>query len=199
VLVSKINFQIRDIASKDDMRGVLQGIHVTPWYTEATDGNVFARVIRPELDEGEFPNVEGEGESEFEAVIPVKGLPREAPKSSLPILSNFLLRRNRDRDGRKRIEVITTDLERVEKIGFWEMDGVFPDINRVIPGDREGDRQIIFNPQILTKLLNVFVKSGCGSIKMTIPEDVLSAVKVEGKTEEGKQSIMGMVMPMKVR
>lgn len=75
-------------------------------------------------------------------------------------------------------------------------ESTYPDVQRVIPPyDREGQRTINLNPELLTKLLKGF--KGVNSIRISVagPEH---AVRIDGETQDFRK-IMGLIMPIMER
>ena len=82
MLQNEMSLGVRRFVDIRGDRESLRGVHITPWFVEATDGMVFVRAESPTPEEN-CP-IDGEEEN-FEAIIPLKSLPNPP--------ENYLLRK----------------------------------------------------------------------------------------------------------
>lgn len=170
MLLNKNNLPVADAASTDDTRPALQSVHVTPEYTEATDGHIFARVsLQTVFEDDDFPEVAGfeatEPDPKEEILIPasdVKSLRQALPKGkttrTLPILGHVRIDPHvKD----NRISAAVTDLTSPQVRKIHAGDGPYPkDIDKIIFPDHP-DKKLVkrfsfyFNPKLMIRLLKI--------------------------------------------
>lgn len=217
--VNRHNLSIANLADKGDRsRFTLSAIHVTPEYTEVTDGHVLMRVANPDLTSDSFPVAPGLNAAEGNAILSrenaldlIKALPS---KNRIPILATAALCSNGtvDADGKPTRYMVVTDLENVVKKAV-ETKGNFPDTDRVIPKVDSMEFAIGFDARLLGALCDQFIRMG--NKKQIIPMQFhfqapsekkdykgtvsgyhCQAALITGKTEE-YQDVTAVIMPIK--
>ena len=180
MLQNEMSLGVRGFVDTRGDRESLRGVHITPWFVEATDGMVFVRAESPTPEEN-CP-IDGEEEN-FEAIIPLKSLPNPNPPE------NYLLRKVGNR-----IRISTENLGgEIVEIGKIEAD--YPDVSRIITRERAGDRRIVIDPHLLEKVLAYFSEHCEDGIEIYIPEDPLKSIEIRGQSRAGQKAI-AIIMPM---
>lgn len=132
---------IAAFASTEPSRYVINGIHITRDYAEATDGRMLIRVPLPAVDVESFPPTSAPTEFTGNQILPVKPL-QEALRSakeagraaSLPICSMIRISSS-PAAGEKpgKLHLTTNDLENERTIAAKPIDGDYPNVDQVIP------------------------------------------------------------------
>lgn len=128
-------------ASTDPKRYVINGVHVTREYAEATDGKMLIRVPLPKTDPAEFPPTTAPSEFAPGQILLVKPL-LEALKSAkdagrscpLPICAMVRLSSS-PAVGEKpaKLHLTTSDIDNERTIVVKPIEGSYPNVNQAIP------------------------------------------------------------------
>lgn len=212
MLLNKHNLKLVAVASEDELRPALQGLHVTDEHTEATDGHILFRMSLPSyVKDDDFPKVKGfevKKSDGADFTIPTDAavqLSESLPtKSAMPILGYVQIDPAVEGGVAKYIRVATTDtdVERINRIRL--IDVPYPKTDNLFSTDEPAFR-IKFNPALLAKALKVaaeFQDKFLPEIILEIPQPKdgdkwgHGALVIRAKNEQG-QELTGLVMPMR--
>lgn len=140
MLLNRHNLGVVKFASTDKTRPAIETVHVTPKYTEATDGACLVRVTLPDADPADFPAIDGHtnGSTAEHIQLPasvaksaLRALPKGRTVSRLPILGNASL-------DPATSSIACTDLESPTVLRYTPDPAptLYPDTDRVFPSDR---------------------------------------------------------------
>lgn len=150
------NLSIAALCPKEEARFTLNAIHITPEFTEATDGHFLMRVDKPDISQDSFPTIpDGNGGTlepneepallgTDECAVLCKALKMKTP---IPVLATAALVRN----GSARY-VVATDLETVTKKAVMDGAVSFPDVDRAMPKAEDADFVIGFDVHLLARV-----------------------------------------------
>lgn len=198
MLLNKASFATLHAVSDEETRYTLKAIHITETHTEATDGHILVRVSHPEVNESNFPVVEGMPPSngawkpalldKATAVAVKKALPRER---SMVILNHAQVRANGEG-----LAIAVTDLDRPQVFKPRPSTGNFPNTETFLLKPCEPQAVFTFNPDLLAALLKSAKEFGAGgntTVKLTVygPD---KAVRLEARNDEN-QTWEALLMP----
>lgn len=199
MLINKRNLVIATLASRDETRPALNYVRVTKEYTEATDGQVFARVSNSKIEDDDFPVVKGFKYNELDkCLVPANRaieLVKMIPKSpTLPILKHMQFAK----DGNNvKVAVIDTDLVTSTIIRIrQDHKEIFPDCDKIMPTEKP-KATVYVNAKLLIQLLKLaaeYDKAGQHevAIEFRAPHEALVV-----KTDDPEQTFYGLVMPLR--
>jgi len=159
MIFNKTNFRIHSLAEKE-ARYYLNGIHVTPDYTEVTNGHYLIRVDAPykgkrkeALKDCPIVNEQSPIEKECEFVIPAdtaKEIEKNIPKErSLTQLNNAWVVEDKEETA----TFVTTDLETTKPVTFRKVDEKFPRTDAIIDDvSKKAPITIGFNAEYMMKI-----------------------------------------------
>ena len=155
MLLNKTNLELAQFASTDDWRGALTHLHITPEYTEATNGHALVRVQIPDVNPEEFPSIKGFSPNhKGEVCIPAdaaKAIAKAIPRAKhLPILNHAAWDCGDTTDEVAPFAV--TDLDNEQRFSPRPSEDKYPDTNAVWPKTEPG-LTISFNGLLLAKVL----------------------------------------------
>ena len=158
-LLSKTEAAVSEFAADETRRG-LDCVHVTPEYTEATQGNYLVRVPAEPMKAEEFPVVPGMGNgTASELLIPAGALleaSKRLKKSRIPVCN--LVHVGTDPDGNP--VLTTTNLDTSTPVRTMKPDATFPVVDKVIPAPESLPIRLTVNAAYLAKLCAFAVKHG---------------------------------------
>ena len=158
MFLNKHNLAIAALASKDQTRYALHGLHITPTETAATDGHCLGRVTLPDFPRGDFPvvGVEESDKPFAPCIIPKDAADRLAKqlpkKASIPILENALV--DIERSQGDTFRAVTTDRDTTQPLEVSKVEGEFPTLDNVMPTG-EPVLTVGFNALLLAQVLKV--------------------------------------------
>lgn len=203
MIFNRTNFRIHSLVPKDEYGYQVKGLHVTPDYTEVTNGHYLIRVDAPFKGSREemitdLPIVNGHAavKKGCEFIIPVaaaKEVERNIPKKSgMPILENAWLVDDKEEEA----TFMTTDLETHKPVSFRKILRKFPNTEAVIPKEK-APISIGFDPDYMMQLCQQYKKAGIDCVSLSL-YGLTKAMKIEGTTDaETDQSITSVLMPKK--
>jgi len=201
MIFNKTNFRIYSLAEKE-ARYYLNGIHVTPDYTEVTNGHYLIRVDAPykgkrkeALKDCPIVNEQVPVEKECEFVIPAdtaKEIEKNIPKErSLTQLNNAWV----VEDTEETATFITTDLNTTKPITFRKIDGKSLNTNAVIDNvSKKAPITIGFNAEYMMKICQQYKKADIKCVSLSL-FGLKKAMKLEGTSTEHDQTITTVLMP----
>lgn len=210
MLLNKHNLAIAALASKDETRHDLVGLHVTATCTEATDGHRAARVTLPNDDPADFPSAAGVALNgtmpSLVAPIPaVKALAKAIPgKSRHPILRNALVDTAAAEGGT--FKAVVTDLETTTPIEARALDVRFPDFDAIMPKSPPYV-SVGINGKYLSEVAKIAADMADGracAIRLEIPApnetgEVIGPVVIRVSNAETGQEGVFLIMPVRLR
>lgn len=202
MLLNKQNLQIANLASTEESRYILTAIHVSSKWTATTNGHYLVTVTLPQAKDESFPVIEGfeptNGTTEpfllhrNDALAIAKGIPS---KTTIPILHHASVGRANDR-----IQVATTDLASPKVTTIAKVEGMFPNIDAVIPDSAKTKLTIGFSADYLMKLAKSAIDT-CGKqtvIKLEL-RDEHSAAKMSATNSNTEQEWLAVLMPHRLK
>lgn len=207
MIYNRNNFSIVSLSPGSE-RYYLDGVHVTPDYTEVTNGHYLARVSVPfkgdSLKEAlaDLPEVEGHKpkkdngnglETGFtfpaKAVVEVE---RSIPKNQryAKRLENAWITENTTDE---EAEFVSYDLETVRPVKAKKLEGRWPNTDMVMPKDKP-EMTLGFNPDYMLRICQVFKKMKLKAVRLDLYGEK-KAMRMIGKTEEDQEVIV-ILMPM---
>lgn len=208
MLYNKHNFQIASL-SPGDQRYYLDGIFVTPDYTEVTNGHYLVRVTRPEgLKVEDLPVIpdhkvkrftkKERDEKEDHFILPAaaaKEIEKAIPgkNGTMPILSNAWITNKTKGD---QVEFITTDLETARPFLARKVEGKWPKTEAIWPTEDPG-LTIGFNPDYMIKICQQFKKMDIRFVKLDL-YGLTKSMQLSGKNLDKGQEIKAVLMPCKI-
>ena len=205
MLLDKLALDVVELASTDETRPSINAVHITPDYTEATNGHILARVpvcktldedfpVVPDYEGGNLPDPDG-------VVLPadtVKAIAKRIPKGrrcSLPILCNASIRFN----GSKTVKVATTDLESPLVSTVRLSQDRYPNTGQLWKSAEKGFKgfiaQVSYSPNELANLAIFLNRAGVKQVEFCITGEE-TATEFKGTTEDGRE-IVGLLMPVR--
>jgi DNA polymerase III sliding clamp (beta) subunit (PCNA family) len=197
---------VKVFAGKTDTRYILNGVHITEDYLTATDGKILGRIEQDKtLTAKDYPNVPGIDSQRSQeplkgVIVPVDGIDvliRAIPRAAktMPILKTVIINTQETNAGPLFVAG-ATDLETTTPINIKPIEGMFPDVNQVIPTEKL-TTVFCMDPGLLGKAMLAASKLGLTFVKFEHDSDkVLSPVKITGVTEDG-QNVTMVVMPVR--
>ena len=195
------NFSIAALAGKEESWGdsPQSKLHITPEFTEVTNGHYLLQVSRPEVEKEEIPNGR-DGESPIDEPVTMlmsrdralqieKAIPKNG---NHPILNNAWPVNQTDNS----VSFLTTDLQKEDVIKAEKEDGRYPATDIIWPKDNPVI-EIGFNPDYMIKLCQQFKKNSSAReprVKLTIYGDK-TAMKLEAAETETEQEVKALLMP----
>ena len=162
MLLNRHNLSLTALCSKDPACVNLNGLHITPTHTEATDGHCAGRVTLPVCDTEDFPpcgGVVSSSEQLKPCLVPreaierlAKSIPTKAA-ARMPVLGHVrvdVVATNANNHFR----AVTTDMQTVTPIEAQKAEGTFPDMEQVFPTDTPYIT-VGFNAELMAKVLKV--------------------------------------------
>jgi len=204
MIYNKHNFSIHSLCDKD--RDYL-GVHVTPEFTEVTNGHYLFRVSTPEIDMDDVPEAPNHPRISPEMISKEdnicdfvihkdsgKAIENMIPNrhSYLPVLSNTWLGANTNKE---QVEFISTDLEIANSKIIRKAEGKYCNTDKIW-SDKEIKVSLGFNPDLMLKLCQQLKKMDIKYVKMDI-RDENEAIELTGKSIETGQDIRALLMPKK--
>jgi DNA polymerase III sliding clamp (beta) subunit (PCNA family) len=197
--LNKANLTVGLAASKDVLKMHLMSVHVTKDYTEATNGNILARVSLPRqfpIDEVPAPIETEEAQNLNDFVIPADAAMKVKPLKSKhwPCLDGALyldVKKTNDNDN---AYFCTTDLSNTNQPVIQKRDVTYPDTNRVIPDDKDFSISIAYNIEYLITLLTIAKSTGADSVIM---EFIDSSKPCKLTASNNGQNFVGLLMPLR--
>jgi len=201
MIYNKNNFSIHALCDKD--RDYL-GVHVTPKFTEVTNGHYLLRVSTPEIDMDDLPEAPNhpriavQTNAEEEACNFVihkdsgKAIESMIPKHSFPALNSAWIGANTNKE---QVEFISTDLEITNSKIIRKLEAKYCDTDRIWP-DKEIKASLGFDPDLMLKLCQQLKKMDIRHIQMSI-RDENTAIELTGKNNETGQDIRALLMSKK--
>lgn len=211
MLLNSHNLKIVAVASDDESRSALNGLHITDKYTEATNGHILFRMsLSKEANDDDFPKVKGfeiKESDKIDFIIPTDAVVQLAEslptKTTLPILTYVQIDPAVEGGIVEHIRVAITDLE-VEQVRRIKLvDCPYPKTDNLFSSDEPAFR-ININPTLLAKALTVaaeFQGTLIPEIILEIPQPLdgdkwgRGAITIKATNEQG-QELTGLVMPM---
>lgn len=193
MLLSKQQLLTHHTTSKDDSRPVLEQIYVfkdgDDIVAVSTDSYVLSEVREktPALDE--FPPATNGKEYQpiesalIQGVVAKKAVPTLPKSPLLPVLGYALVQKD---------EVITTDLDRTISFAAREVEGKFPDYQKLIPAPAE--KQVTFNPDKMRQALELF-RGDATSVTIEFGEEKLDPIVMRGNRNGARITVI--VMPLR--
>ena len=197
---NKGNFSIAALTEKEKWGSNIKSmVHITPDYTEATNGHYLIRVERPEVKREEIPNgKDGEEPIEMDLMMLMSRdralqIEKSIPKNgNAPILNNsWPVNNNGDS-----ITFLTTDFQRQDLIKAEKEEGKFYDTESLWPKDQPS-LEIGFDADYMIKLCQQFKKiadSRRTIVKLSL-YDESHAMQMETKNNSTGQEIKALLMP----
>lgn len=194
---------ITAFCSTDHNRYALHGVHFTPNGIEATDGKIAIRVPYPGTPAEEFPKVPGVTDN-LSPVLVQSGVLKDAikgtmKKANLPVLTMARVSTWED-NGRRNIQLATTDLEKTNVIQAIPMDASFPSLDTVWPTEKP-KFSITLGPDLLKRLADYASKHGLDlkdgpAIRFDFTDEV-SPVRATVKLKDGRDA-HALLCPMRM-
>jgi DNA polymerase III sliding clamp (beta) subunit (PCNA family) len=216
ILLTKASLAVVACASTDAGRVNLQGVHVTPTHTMATDGYMLAMVShQTATDPADFPAVGGVAQP-TEPLMPCT-IPTDAVKKMLaafpkankyqPILDHALVDVVQS-NATGSLHVVTTDIDTTTPVQAKKIDMAFPDVAQVVPSTPPGFT-IGLDAGLLVTILQAAIKakgkSRSGQTILTFgfdpdakdPTTTLASMRITGTNDAG-QELTFLLMPCRV-
>ena len=203
MIYNKANFRIHSLAGKDRYGG--ESIHVTPDYTEVTNGHYLIRVDAPHndiyrkktLQDLPQPNGYKPVEKECEFVLPAntaKEIERNIPQArSLPELKYAWIVENTEDTA----TFLTTDLQTHKPVVFRKLEGRYPSTERIMNTYEDNAPITIgFNPDYMMKICDQYKKAGITCVALSL-YGLNQGMRLEGTDIENNQTITTILMPVK--
>jgi DNA polymerase III sliding clamp (beta) subunit (PCNA family) len=203
-LLNKLNFLVAPFASKEDSRYTLKAVHVTPEYTEATDGHRLVRITTPKDSASEFPRVPGftPNGSPKSFLLPVdaaKTIQKAVPKTHIPVVNHAAITGTGDEN--KPVAIAVTDLDNPQVFQPRPVTGQYPNTDIVIPKD---DAAAVFQFTVRADYLAELCKAiqdfaGDGKYRPGIATLTFygpsKAVRLDARNENTDQNLIAILMP----
>lgn len=196
-LLSRAELDLVEMTSQGERwerQHVSRGVHVTPEFTEVTNGHILVRLPKPDADPNDYPKIEGtEPDSPDDVILPAEALKGwKIPKAnSLPILAYL---RMTSHNGT--VDLASTDLEIARVNRVQPLEGVFPNTNNVIPRDRKP--AFAFSPKELKLIVSWAIKHGVKSLTFHPAEHPdTEAMLITGRLEDGREATI-VLMPIRL-
>lgn len=196
MIYNKTNFRIHALTEKS--RYYLDGLHVTPEYTEVTNGHYLIRVSTPEGKVEDLPKANGHEpvKGNFEFILPsvtAKEVEQSIPNvRTLPILNNSWI----VEDTEDEVTFITTDLNTTKPITTRKIEGKFPRTDAIFPKD-DPSITIGFDPDYMMKICQQYKKAEIKQVTLSL-YGLTKTMKLDGKNVEKDQTITTLLMPVKM-
>ena len=203
MIFNKTNFRIYSLAEKE-ARYHLNGIHVTPDYTEVTNGHYLIRVDAPykgkrkeALKDCPIVNKQAPVTRECEFVIPTEAareIEKNIPKErGLTQLNNAWVVEDKEETA----TFLTTDLQTTKPVTFCKIGEKFPNTNAVIDNvSKKAPITIGFNTEYMMKICQQYKKADIKCVSLSL-FGLTKAMKLEGTSLNHDQTITTILMPMK--
>jgi len=199
MIYNKNNFIIASLCPSE--RYYLDGVHVTPKYTEVTNGHYLMRVQAPVQVKEDLPEIENHKiikEDVKPFTFPAKASMQVANsiptnQRTMEILKNAWITKNSNEE---EVEFITTDLETKRPIKARKVDGKWANSQAVFDNVNK-DKAVLktgFNVDYMLKICQLFKKMGLKEVKLEMYGEK-KAMRMTGKTENG-QAVEVLLMPM---
>jgi len=196
-LLSRAEMDLVEMTSQAERpweQGVSRGVHVTPEFTEATNGHLLVRLPKPDADPNDYPTIEGtEPDAPDDVILPVEALKGwKIPKANtIPILAYLRLTSHNGA-----VDLASTDLETARVNRVQPIEGEFPKIDRVIPKDRKP--AFAFSPKALKLIVSWAIKHGVKSLTFHPAEHPdLDSMLITGMLEDGREATI-VLMPVRL-
>jgi len=201
MIFNKTNFRIYSLAEKE-ARYHLNGIHVTPDYTEVTNGHYLIRVDAPykgkrkeALKDCPIVNEQAPVTRECEFIIPTEAareIEKNIPKErSLTQLNNAWV----VEDTEEAATFVTTNLETTKPVMFRKIDGKSPNTNAVIDNvSKKAPITIGFNAEYMMKICQQYKKADIRCVSLSL-FGLNQPMKLEGTNTDHDQTITTVLMP----
>lgn len=176
---------------------ILEAVHITPEYVEATEGHVLIRVPASGIPVEDFPVVAGMGNGTGEMLVSAQAL-RDAGKgiksnNRIPVCN--VLHVGLDAEGRP---VMTdTDLETPTVRVAQKVEERFPDCDVVIPKAETVKTEVTFRASLLRQIAAFVAKYGMGhepAMTIGLQEDTGCAARITFTLEDGREALV-VLMP----
>jgi DNA polymerase III sliding clamp (beta) subunit (PCNA family) len=192
---------------KDNSREELKGVLFSKDKTVATDSYTLIKIKNlPEMTEQckEAPSCVKVAGSVLKKgyIIPANAVKKaltnvnEINNSDLPILSNVFLSNHTNA---KSSELVSTNLEKMDKVEVKNIGGEYPDFNKVIPTGKAKAR-VVLDITKLKKVVDTIAKMDCGeTINNPVTLEFFGEEKpfVIKRDNRNLQKITGLIMPIR--
>lgn len=212
VLIDSKTLALVHVASDDPTRDVINGIHVTQDYAEATDGRKLIRLNNAKLPcADDFPEVAGvpDGLADSGVVIRTelaKDLAKDIPKKvQLPVqgtarIASEVIGEGIDATRR----VVATTIKNLSSPLTRKADDptdehrTYPNCDVVLEGlPSEPKAVIALSPKHLKDICEFAIKAEIDSLKFAVADE-LSPVKITGTTKSDERECIIALMPMRL-
>lgn len=200
-LLSRVEAAVSEFTSSDQPGR--DCVHVTPEYSEATQGHYLVRVPAETMKAEDFPVVPGMGGGPEKSEFLVKAgalleASKRLKKSTIPICNTIHV--GTDPEGNP--VLTTTDLDNSTPARSLKPEGTFPNTDKVIPDKETLPIRLTVNAAYLAKLCNFAVKYGLtrtSTITLMLPQpgekdnvEVIKPIRAEFQSENGPVLIVLM-------
>jgi len=196
-MYNKNNLEIYKVASKDETKVILGGVYFTGDSTVATDSSLLMEVSVPKQNIEDFPIVGEELVDVHEPFIleakAVRDLIKDIPKnSSLPILENIVVAKNKDKGV---ASLVTTDLSITNVHKVRKIIGEYPKHKQLFP-EEEPAIKLRLDPQLLKKVAELYCKTleAGSSIEIFVHKSINKPIEFRAFNTETKQEIKALLM-----
>ena len=205
MIYNKNNLIIHQIADQTGNRPEISGIFFKKDKTVATDSYKLIEVKNPdEMLNADIPII-ADGSKLWQGfvnkgvIIPSKAVQKilqnlKEIKRELPVLQNCWFS---DKSNQENSEIITTDLEIVNKVQTKNISCEYPNYNDIIPQTNNGFTKIILHLDFLIKLLNTIGKMDLADKNIELFIKNSETPLVIKTTTVQKQQITALLMPIK--
>lgn len=194
-MLNRHNLSVVEMASRDASRFGLNAIHVTPEFTEASDGHIAIRVARLPQSDAYVPVAGEELVSEQNFMLPLaeakqalKAIPVKAGSTSVAVIRA---------DQNRTVSVLNG--ASTQNIAVPEVAATFPDLDCVIPSADGYRFAISVNPELLRIIADAAAKHQAGArvpvINMFFTEST-GAITLEWETNAA-QPVTALLMPVR--
>lgn len=201
MIFNKINFRIHSLATKGS-GDYSNGIRITPYFTEVTNGHYLVRVNTPfksqwkkilkDLPLSDHKPIEKECEFIVHANA-AKEIEKNIPNSKTHPISNhaWIVA-----DEKEKATFFTTDLQTEKPVTFRKSDVQYPDTDAIIE-ERKGKAPIVIglNPDYMMQICQQYKKADIRCVSLSL-YDLHKAMKIMGTSVESQQTITTILMPM---
>lgn len=201
MIYNKNNFIIASLCPGDYGRYYLDGVHVTPKYTEVTNGHYLMRVQAPVQAKEDLPEIENHKiikEDVKPFTFPAKASMQVA--NSIPTNQRTLKQLEHtwitENSNEEEVEFITTDLEVKTPIKANKLEGKWANTQAVF--DNGDEKEVIlstgFNVDYMLKICQLLKKMKLKGVKLEMYGEK-EAMRLTGKTAS-EQEVKILLMPM---
>lgn len=201
MLLNDKALSLAEVASKEVTRYALTGLLIDNGKVVASDGKRIVIGNFPTPDENDFPETpEVKDGCDFQVILPAdaaKGLRKKLmKKSTLPILQYAKVNIEK-KDNYKMIKAATTNLEVTSVDQIREVEGVFPDYEKIMVQEKPV-KELVIDPDLFADTLRHFTLSKkFKAVKLSFYEKEGSPVKLYAFNEEVGE-VSGLIMPLSI-